>query len=73
MNNVTSTININKTFIAVSLKDRYSVQYSFCSVYYYFTFCSDLFYFHLFTDDTYLFSKHKRLSSLQAIVNAKLT
>ena len=30
--------------------------------------CSDFFDFHLFADDTNLFSKHKGLSSLEAII-----
>lgn len=34
--------------------------------------CSDFFDFHLFADDTNLFSKHKHLSSLQAIINGEL-
>ena len=34
--------------------------------------CSDLFDFHLFADDTYLFSTHKSLSFLEAIINDKL-
>ena len=34
--------------------------------------CSDFFDFHLFADDTNLFSKHKSLSSLQAIINDEL-
>ena len=35
--------------------------------------CSDFFDFHLFADDTNLFSKHKSLSFLQAIINDELT
>ena len=34
--------------------------------------CSDFFDFHLFADDTNLFSKHKSLSSLEAIINVEL-
>ena len=34
--------------------------------------CSDFFDFHLFADDTNFFSKHKSLSSLEAIINDEL-